>query len=100
MHFFAYEYDQVQHRLRQRASLALSEVTFYALQIFGGMGILSVSMWFRLDMVGLKRDSMSRKTFSLLIPGFLFSLFSRFLFFLLITDNLSNCLNGAQVFSV
>lgn len=31
----------------QRASLALSEVTFYALQIFGGMGILSVSMWFR-----------------------------------------------------
>ena len=52
MHFFAYEYDQVQHRLRQRASLAFSEVTFYALQIFGGMGILSVSMWFRLDMVG------------------------------------------------
>mmetsp|Transcript_41304 Transcript_41304/g.89486 ORF Transcript_41304/g.89486 Transcript_41304/m.89486 type:complete len:268 (-) Transcript_41304:74-877(-) len=31
----------------QRASLAFSEVTFYALQIFGGMGILSVSMWFR-----------------------------------------------------
>jgi len=31
----------------QAASSALSEVTFYALQVFAGMGIVSISMWFR-----------------------------------------------------
>jgi len=30
-----------------KTSSALSEITFYALQVFGGMGILSVSMWLR-----------------------------------------------------
>lgn len=51
LHSFVREILQIDLRELQidvgRASLALSEATFYALQISGGMAVLAISMWFR-----------------------------------------------------
>ncbi|CAK8990755.1 Midasin (Dynein-related AAA-ATPase mdn1) (MIDAS-containing protein) [Durusdinium trenchii] len=56
LHSFVREILQIDLRELQidvgRASLALSEATFYALQISGGMAVLAISMWFRAGLPG------------------------------------------------